>query len=247
MGREAIRAINLPAQSVQEHLIWDEYVLRACDAGRLGPTLRFWKVEDPAVVLGYSGKVHTEVREDICRTLGIPVVRRTSGGGTVLLDGGCLNYSLVLPMSWHPSLVSVSETNSFIMGQHQAAISGLIGESVDLEGDTDLAIEGRKISGNAQRRMKSALLFHGTFLREVDHGLMERLLPCPERQPKYRNSRKHIHFLRNLPFREIVIQLTIQDCWQCLGDQPLNITVDISLMAEAKRRLERVLALGAEK
>jgi len=236
MGREAIRAINLPAQSVQDHLIWDEYILRACDSGLLGPTLRFWKVQDPAVVLGYGGKVSNEVRQDVCQKMRIPVVRRTSGGGTVLLDNGCLNYSLVLPMAWHPSLVSVSETNSFIMGRHQAAIAGLTGEWVDLKGDTDLAIEDRKISGNAQRRTKSAILFHGTFLCEVNHDLMERLLPCPERQPKYRKGRKHIHFLRNLPFREIVIQQTIQDCWQCIGDQPLEIVVDKSLMAEARGR-----------
>jgi len=236
MGREAIRAINLPAQSVQEHLVWDEYVLRACDSGLVGPTLRFWTVQDPAVVLGYGGKVPNEVKQDVCQEMGIPVVRRTSGGGTVLLDNGCLNYSLVLPMVWHPSLHSVSETNSFIMRQHQAAIAGLTGEAVNLEGDTDLAIEGRKISGNAQRRMKSAILFHGTFLCEVNLDLMERLLPNPERQPKYRNGRKHIHFLRNLPFREIVIQQTIQDCWQCIGDQPLEIVVDRSLMAEASGR-----------
>ena len=244
MGREAIRAINLPAQSVQDHLIWDEYILRACDSGLLGPTLRFWKVQDPAVVLGYGGKVSNEVRQDVCQKMGIPVVRRTSGGGTVLLDKGCLNYSLVLPMAWHPSLVSVSETNLFIMGRHQAATAGLTGEWVDLEGDTDLAIEGRKISGNAQRRTKSAILFHGTFLCEVNHDLMERLLPCPERQPKYRKGRKHIHFLRNLPFREILIQQTIQDCWQCLGDQPLEIVVDRSLMAEASGRFMRVFSSG---
>ena len=239
MGQAAIRAIDLPAHTVQEHLIWDEYILRACEMGKLGPTLRFWKVQEPAVVLGYSGKLHNEVREKACQRLGIPVVRRTSGGGTVLLDGGCLNYSLVLPLLWHPSLASVSQTNQFIMKRHQAAIAALTGEAVDLEGDTDLAIGGRKISGNAQRRMKSSILFHGTFLSEINHDLMEQLLPSPERQPKYRNGRKHIHFLRNLSIREIILRRTIQDCWHCPGDQPLDIVVEQPLMKEAKERFMR--------
>lgn len=239
MGQAVIREINPPAHTVQEHLIWDEYILRACDRGDLGPTLRFWKVCEPAVVLGYSGKEHQEVRREACRRMGIPVVRRTSGGGTVLLDDGCLNYSLVLPLSWHPSLLSVSATNQLIMKRHQAAIAALTGEIVDLEGDTDLAIDGRKVSGNAQRRMKSAMLFHGTFLCDINHDLMEQLLPCPERQPKYRKGRKHIQFLRNLSFHEILIRQSIQDCWLCPSDQPLKLVVDRSLMREAEERFMR--------
>lgn len=239
MERADIRAINPSARTIQEHLLWDEYILRACDRGKLGPTLRFWKVCEPAVVLGYSGKIHREVRLEVCRKMGIPVVRRTSGGGTVLLDPGSLNYSLVLPMHWHPSLLSVSSTNQFIMKRHQLAIAALTGEVVDLEGDTDLAIRGRKLSGNAQRRMKSAILFHGTFLCEINHDLMEQVLPCPDRQPKYRKGRKHIHFLRKLSFDEILVRQSIQDCWHCSGDQPFEWVVDQSLMREAEERFVR--------
>lgn len=236
MGQTCIGALELPAQSVQEHLIWDEYVLRACESGYLGPTLRFWKTEKPTVVLGYSGKINTEVSVDACHALGIPIVRRTSGGGTVLLDAGCLNYSLVLPISWHPALSSVGGTNAFIMHRHQAALATLMDEKVDLEGDTDLTVGGRKFSGNAQRRMKSAVLFHGTFLCEINHDLMGKVLPCPVRQPGYRNGRQHIQFLRNVPIREILIKHAIQDCWQCPRDLALDFKVNQALMTEAQRR-----------
>ena len=51
----------------------------------------------------------------LCRQRGISVLRRTSGGGTVLLDAGCLNYSLILPVAYHPSMASVTLANQYIM------------------------------------------------------------------------------------------------------------------------------------
>ena len=82
------------------------------------------------------------------------------------------------------------------MNRHAAALTHALGLPVRRRGDTDLAIEDRKFSGNAQHRGRHALLFHGTILCACDLELMEAVLPPPSRQPDYRANRQHAAFLR---------------------------------------------------
>jgi lipoate-protein ligase A len=60
-----------------------------------------------------------------------------------------------------------------------------------------VALNGRKVSGNAQRR--STLLHHGTFLYRFDSRLMQRYIREPERRPAYRGGRNHAAFVTDLP------------------------------------------------
>ncbi len=70
--------------TAQENLAGDEALLDGCEEGGSDEILRFWEPRQYFVVLGYPNKVSAEVNLDSCRTLGIPVLRRCSGGGTVL-------------------------------------------------------------------------------------------------------------------------------------------------------------------
>ena len=67
-----------------------------------------------------------------------------------------------------------------------------------MRGHTDLTVGERKFSGNSQRRYKRSLLFHGTFLLNLDLSLITKLLRAPSKQPDYRNNRSHTEFLTNL-------------------------------------------------
>jgi len=60
-------------------------------------------------------------------------------------------------------------------------------------------LNGRKVSGSAQRRGRRALLHHGTLLYDFDPALAVRYLKEPSRQPAYRARRSHGEFLGNLP------------------------------------------------
>ena len=65
-------------------------------------------------------------------------------------------------------------------------------------GISDLAIDGLKISGNAQCRKRRALLFHGTVLYGMHISVITRYLKEPKRQPDYRTDRPHGMFLRTI-------------------------------------------------
>ena len=68
-----------------------------------------------------------------------------------------------------------------------------------IRGTSDLVLGDRKVSGNAQRRGRRALLHHGTLLYDFDAQWMMRYLKEPRRQPSYRAERTHEAFVTNMP------------------------------------------------
>ena len=87
---------DLTLPSAEENLACDEVLLDLCDEGDAGEVIRFWEPAQYFVVVGYGNKLATEVNVPFCQLNTIPVLRRCSGGGTVLQGPGCLNYSLIL-------------------------------------------------------------------------------------------------------------------------------------------------------
>lgn len=160
--------------------------------------LRFWAPADYFVVLGHSGKIDSEIDLASCQSNRIPILRRCSGGGTVLQGPGCLDYSLILRIDRRNALQNVSRTNAFVLRSLKHALEPLTGRAIEIRGRTDLALGTRKFSGNAQYRKRRYLLYHGTFLLHFDISLMEKFLPVPPKQPAYRQNRAHEKFLTNL-------------------------------------------------
>lgn len=78
-------------------------------------------------------------------------------------------------------------------------------------------MDGLKFSGNAQRRRKQTLLFHGTLLLNFDLPLIGELLPMPSKEPDYRHHRAHQEFLINLQVPAEAIKQALQEVWQA-GD-----------------------------
>ena|ERR1043166_1592728 len=194
----------------EENLACDEALLAMSEDDLAPGILRFWEPRGYFVVVGYSNKVDTEVNRNSCRTAGIPILRRCSGGGTVLQGPGCLNYSLIVRIGNAEQYQSISKTNCFIMTRHKDALRTTLNQAVEIEGHTDLAIAGMKFSGNSQRRGRRFILFHGTFLLQFNVALVEQFLPPPSRAPAYREGRRHSEFMMNLqaPVESIKRMLT---------------------------------------
>lgn len=185
------------AQTLDENLALDEALLLSAEAGESGEVLRFWEWRSLAVVLGAGGSISIDVNEEACRRDGVPIHRRASGGGTVLLDSGCLNFTLVLSYERDPELRFVNSSYGWILGRICNALRSV--GPIEFAGISDLSVNGMKVSGNAQQRKARFLLHHGTLLYAFDLDLVGRYLNRPERQPAYRNERDHGAFVTNLP------------------------------------------------
>jgi lipoate-protein ligase A len=208
-----MQLLDLTPASPAADLACDEALLDACDDQTGGEVLRFWEPQDYFVVVGYSNEAAREVNVAACRQAGIGIFRRCSGGGTVLQGPGCLNYSLIMKTDGHPTLKTIAGANRHIMARHRDALARALGRPVEVQGFTDLTIGGLKFSGNAQRRKRHALLFHGTFLLRFDLGLMEKFLPLPSRQPDYRKGRPHDRFVANLGAPASAIKSALRRAW----------------------------------
>ncbi len=232
-----MKSLDLTFPTPAENLACDEALLDWCDAGGGPEVLRFWEPQQHFVVVGYSNRVEREVNVAACQQLGIPILRRCSGGGTVLQGPGCLNFSLILRIDSDPALQTVTSTNRFVMERNRAALEPLLTRSsrrkealtsnsalrtphsaLSVCGHTDLVLEDRKFSGNAQRRKRHAVLFHGSFLLDFDLALIEKVLRMPSKQPDYRQSRSHGEFLMNWNVSAKAVKAALRQAWRAIGE-----------------------------
>ncbi len=209
-----------------ENLACEEALLVEGDAvpGAIPGVLRFWESPAYFVVLGYSNRITTEVNEEACRADGIPIYRRCSGGGTVLQGPGCYNYALIIPAP----VENVTETNRFVMERNRSALEKLLQQPVEVQGVTDLTLAGRKFSGNAQRRKRRWVLFHGTFLLHFDLSRIGKYLRMPSQQPAYRHARPHTEFVRNLGVSPAQLRQALAEAWGARGEFRHTPVMDVA-------------------
>jgi len=192
-----MRLLDLTLPTLAENLALDEALLLEAEDGRGGEVLRFWEWPTPAVVVGAGGRLASDVDAQACLVDSVPIQRRASGGGTVLLGNGCLLFSLILRFGRDPALKDVHSSYRYILSRLKDALAPLL-DSAPM-GISDLAAAGRKFSGNAQQRKRDHLLHHGTLLYGIELAQLSRYLRSPEKQPAYREGRAHEEFLMNLP------------------------------------------------
>ena len=200
--------VSLP--SVEENLALDEALLELAHEGLAPATrVRTWMAAEPAVVLGSSSRVDEEVDLQACAAAGVRVVRRPSGGATVVLGPGCLMWSVITPHA--DGAPPIEAIHAAMLEPLAAAINDVLpslappdARRVARRGTSDLAIVTdhdvieRKVSGNALRVRRHGVLYHGTLLDSFDLGLVGRVLRHPPREPDYRSRRSHGEFLANL-------------------------------------------------
>ncbi|MEZ6141512.1 MAG: lipoate--protein ligase family protein [Zavarzinella sp.] len=214
--------IDFPAPDVGWQLAMDEALLWGAENGLLGESIRIWEAPYLAVVLGAGGSVAIDVNQEVCTTDNVPIFRRASGGGTVLIGPGCLQFSLILAYERHPALREVKSSYDWILTQ----VAALLGDTqtIELQGISDLAVSDRavarkvKISGNAQQRKRHHVLHHGTILYRFPLEAISRYLNAPERQPTYRGNRPHESFLINHPIEPTDFAEKLRLWWDCRAE-----------------------------
>ena len=184
----------------QDNIAFDENLLRLADKEGAGPVVRFWESPRVFIVVGRIGKIEEDVRIKEAQADGVPILRRASGGGTVVQGPGCLNYALVLSKIQYHDLNDLRKSYEWISGKVIAALEPL-GVKAVFKPISDIVLAGseKKFSGNAQRRGRNFILHHGTILYDFDLSLITRYLTMPKDVPEYRKGRSHADFVTNIP------------------------------------------------
>ncbi|HRF00810.1 MAG TPA: lipoate--protein ligase family protein [Pirellulaceae bacterium] len=226
-----LRLFELSLRDPAVDLAFEEMLLEQAEASedRVG-TLRIWEPDRTMVVLGRGSRVADEVDVDRCRSEGVPILRRCSGGGTVVGAPGCLMYAVVLSYETYPELRRLDVAHRFVMERIAEAVNRA-GAAVTMRGTCDLTLDDRKVSGNALRCRRTHLLYHGTLLLDMDLTPVERLLKMPPRQPEYRAGRSHRDFVRCLTVDRSALVRALAGVWQA---EPAEID---STLIDASHRL----------
>ena len=143
--------LDLTLPSLAENLALDEALLLAAESGEAARHSESGEWPTIAVVLGFAGRIAEDVDEAACVADRVPILRRSSGGGTVLLGSGCLLYSLILSYERDPCWRKFPPASYPRSDQGGAAED--IGH-IEQAGVSDLALDGRKFSGSAQQRKR---------------------------------------------------------------------------------------------
>ena len=202
--------LDLTLPTAVENVALDEALVVAAEEGMRGSMLRVWELNHLAVILGASGRMAEDIRLEACRADGVAIARRSSGGGTVLIGPGALNFTVVLPIEFDPRLKMVDTAQIYVL---ERVAEALRAQDVDVQvlGSGDLTIQSRKFSGSAQRRLKRWVMVHASLIYGLGSEDISRYLNTPSRQPVYREGRSHEEFLTILPLarREIVSALRL--------------------------------------
>ena len=182
---ESWRLLKLETADAFTNMAVDEAIMKARIDNFVPNTLRFYMWNPSAVSIGRFQKLENEVHLDNCRKYGVDIVRRISGGGAVYHDSkGEITYSIIAKLRdlGCKTLDMPSAYQKICCGLNEAVkILGANAEyrPPDPKRCPNLAIKGKKISGNAQSCKKGVLLQHGTFLLDINHIRMFTLLKVP--------------------------------------------------------------------
>lgn len=130
-----------------------------------GEYLILWQ-NGSTVVVGRNQNTAEEIDQAFVAKHHIHVVRRGTGGGAVYHDLGNLNYSFISDAGDAEKLTMERFTRPVV-----SALRGL-GLDAEASGRNDILVEGRKVSGTAQRLLGGRILHHGCLLFDADPAML---------------------------------------------------------------------------
>jgi lipoate---protein ligase len=184
-----IRVLHLCNMPIYEQLLLEERLLRATDQN--------WCIINTgaprAIVMGISGKKEELVDCERAEQAGIPLIKRFSGGGTVIVDEETLFVTLICQQE----LFLFPAYPEPILRWHEALYQDALQHPLFHLRENDFVIGEKKCGGNAQYIQKGRWLHHTSFLWNYAEENMSYLL-MPKKTPPYRQGRAHSDFLCKL-------------------------------------------------
>ncbi|GFP99354.1 lipoate-protein ligase lplj [Phtheirospermum japonicum] len=189
LGLPLINLLRLKGVPILEQLHLEEKLLRT--------TSDNWCIIndgtiDPTIVMGISGKPKELVEIESVLRDDIPVIRRFTGGGTVIVDQGTIFVTFICNKDAVPGLQSYPQPIMSWSSQIYMSVFQGIGDFRLRE--NDYVLGDRKFGGNAQSITKNRWVHHTSFLWDYEMSNMG-YLKLPKRAPEYRQERDHLEFI----------------------------------------------------
>ena len=189
------RILNMGKNCAGMNMAVDEVILSA-QKERPYPTLRFYDWSTSAFSFGYFQDIDTEVDVETCLAENIELVKRMTGGGTVV-HGWDLTYSLVLPR--HAEEITVSEMyrrigNSLVNAFKELSIPAECYKTVEPTqtdqnicltnpAEYDVMCNDKKLAGVSVRRNRKGIMFQGYIsLDMIPENILRHVSKIPKNQ-----------------------------------------------------------------
>lgn len=180
--RDVLQSYNLP----------DKYLI---DGDFSGYQVLVWQPVGTFVVLGASNKEETSVILNHTQADRIDVIKRPSGGESVVLSPRMLVISVAFETK------TLRDPHQYFKIINSAIIRSLVAcgiTNLNSKGISDIAIGEKKILGSSIYRASGRLLYHAVLNVSEDISILGRYLQHPAKEPDYRKGRAHDEFVTSI-------------------------------------------------
>lgn len=179
------RVIDTGLRGGRANIAFDQALIDARKAGEIPDTIRFLRFR-PSALVGIHQMLSHEIKLDYCRSQGIEVGRRITGGGPLYLDEGQIGWELVFDRE----ALGPADLSELTRRICEAAALGLnkLGVPARYRPRSDLEVDGRKISGSGGFFDGNVIFYQGTLLIDFDPRKIVAALNVPSRAPAQRDS-----------------------------------------------------------
>ncbi|EOA17226.1 hypothetical protein CARUB_v10005501mg [Capsella rubella] len=206
LGLPLMNIVKLRGTPILQQLVLEERLLRS--------SFENWCIINdgtnvPTIVMGMSGKPCELVELEPVVKDGIPVIKRFTGGGTVIVDESTVFVSLICNRDDVPNVQPYPRSVMAWSGSlYSHVFNGISGFQLR---ENDYVFGDRKFGGNAQSITRNRWIHHTSFLWDYNENNMA-YLKLPSRVPQYRLERDHTDFvcrMKDYIERSVFIEKTI--------------------------------------
>lgn len=183
-----------------------------------------WQPDDVYIVLGRSNDTEKSLNTQLVIKDGIKVLKRPSGGETVVLTPQTLVFSIKIDSCKlkHPKSIFNTINNSLIKELSKNGIEGVYSRGI-----SDLSIGEQKILGSSMYLKDNIYFYHAVLNVSEKPQYISQYLKHPSREPDYRKGRGHSEFITSLTDKGYT--LSVKECARVIEKGIENILYTFSV------------------
>ncbi len=231
-----MRYVTYMGTDAYTNIATDTWLLNNLNAKE--PVFALWQ-NNNAIIVGQNQNTFGEVNQDFVDEHQIEVVRRVTGGGAVYHDLGNLNFTLFVPIESAANVDFKKFSEPVLRALHT------LGIDAEASGRNDLLVNGKKISGVAQRYAKGYLMHHGTLLFDSNVDTMVRSLNVADEKfisKAAKSVRSRVGMIKDTAPKG----LTLQDFWDAVQYELTDHGKDQEIVLTPQQKQE-IIQLTADK